>query len=569
MPKTRTHLSRPRKKKFQGNQFTAEAEADYVSSSAKKLKNADYDDVPVDRNSHYVICNFYLIFNALSEFLVCKSCHGAVKFGEVAGPGVGFKLTVDCSCERRQLVSSPMSHNVYEINRRLMFAFRVLGCGLESLRIFCSLLDIRHSFSHKIYYNFLDKLLVASKTVFEMVQRKAVREEIEANSAAGNEPTHLTVSGDGSWKKRGFSSQFGLVSLIGKHTVKILDVIVKSSYCQACRNWASKQGTPEFEEWSENHVDDCTANHTGSAGKMEMDGVQEMFLRSENLLGVKYQNYIGDGDTKTFKSILDLNPYADCPVSKKECVGHVQKRMGSRLRKLKKDTKGLGGKGSGKLTNKVIADLTLYYGMAIRSNPKSSEDMHNAIWATYFHKCSTSENPQHHFCPDKSDTWCKWQVAKREGTLATFKHPTPLADNVAEAIKPIYEALSTTELLKRCLGANTQNSNESFNATVWRLAPKHLHCGTQVVEISALIAACLFNEGRGALLRIMDAMEMSVGTEACRYSAAADAERITSAERNISLKARNARLEHRLQEKVNQQNFEIEEGVLYGPGISD
>lgn len=569
MPKRRVRLSRSRKKKFQGNQFTAEAEADYVSSSAKKLKNADYDDVPVDSNSHYVICNFLMIFNALSEFLVCKSCSSAVKFGQVAGPGVGFKLTVDCSCERRQLLSSPMSQNVYEINRRLLFTFRVLGCGLESVRIFCSLLDIKNSFSNKIYYNFLDKLHVASKTVFEMVQRKAVREEIEANSAAGNEPTHLSISGDGSWKKRGFSSLFGLVSLIGKNTVKILDVIVKSSYCQACRYWASKQGTPEYEVWSENHVDDCTANHTGTAGKMEVDGVREMFVRSENLLGVKYKNYIGDGDTKTFKALVDLNPYADCPISKKECVGHVQKRMGSRLRKLKKDTKGLGGKGSGKLTDKVIADLTLYYGLAIRRNPNSVEDMNNAIWSTYFHKCSTDKNPQHHLCPEGSDSWCKWRVAERERRLATFKHPPPLADNVAEAIKPIYEALSTPELLKRCVGANTQNSNESFNATVWRLAPKHLHCGMQVIEISAFIAACLFNEGRATLLRIMDAMEMSVGSEACRYSATADAERVTSAERRISLETRNARLAHRLQEQANQQNFEIEEGILYGPGISD
>ena len=40
---------------------------------------------------------------------------------------------------------------------------------------------------------------------------------------------------------------------------------------------------------------------------MEMDGVQEMFLGSENLLGVKYQNYIGDGDTNTQNSNESFN----------------------------------------------------------------------------------------------------------------------------------------------------------------------------------------------------------------------------------------------------------------------
>ncbi|KAJ8951747.1 hypothetical protein NQ318_012598 [Aromia moschata] len=41
---------------------------------------------------------------------------------------------------------------------------------------------------------------------------------------------------------------------------------------------------------------------------------------------VKYAQYIGDGDSKTFKAILDLDPYNNDPkVMKKECVGHVEK----------------------------------------------------------------------------------------------------------------------------------------------------------------------------------------------------------------------------------------------------
>lgn len=126
----------------------------------------------IDANSSYVICNFLMVFNALSEFVVCKSCSGAVKFGRTAGPGVGFKLIVICSCETRQILSSPMSQNSYEINRRILFAFRVLGCGLQSVKIFCSLLDMKHSFSRTLYYNFVDNLYTASKTVFEVVQKK-------------------------------------------------------------------------------------------------------------------------------------------------------------------------------------------------------------------------------------------------------------------------------------------------------------------------------------------------------------------------------------------------------------
>ena len=42
---------------------------------------------------------------------------------------------------------------------------------------------------------------------------------------------------------------------------------------------------------------------------MEVDAVIEMFKRSESLHGLKYANYIGDGDSKTFKGILGSEPY--------------------------------------------------------------------------------------------------------------------------------------------------------------------------------------------------------------------------------------------------------------------
>lgn len=69
----------------------------------------------------------------------------------------------------------------------------------------------------------------------------------------------------------------------------------------------------------------CTANHSKNAGKMKIDSIKKMFLRSEELLGVKYTNYIGDGDTKTFKAVLNLDFYDDITIKKLECVGHVKK----------------------------------------------------------------------------------------------------------------------------------------------------------------------------------------------------------------------------------------------------
>ena len=60
---------------------------------------------------------------------------------------------------------------------------------------------------------------------------------------------------------------------------------------------------------------------------MEVQGVLEMFKRSEVLHKCKYSEYIGDGDTKTFKNLLESNPYTDLVVQKLECVLHVSKML--------------------------------------------------------------------------------------------------------------------------------------------------------------------------------------------------------------------------------------------------
>ena len=51
-----------------------------------------------------------------------------------------------------------------------------------------------------------------------------------------------------------------------------------------------------YESWYEEHKDSCTINDNGSAGKMEVDPVVEMFGRSVEEHEVKYEKYIGDGD---------------------------------------------------------------------------------------------------------------------------------------------------------------------------------------------------------------------------------------------------------------------------------
>jgi len=82
------------------------------------------------------------------------------------------------------------------------------------------------------------------------------------------------------------------------------------------------------------------------------------------------------------------------------------KANGYATTKFEKETKGLSGRG--KLTGKLIDDLSIYYGLAIRRNHDSIEKMKNDIWATLYHKLSTDENPQHDKCPSGLESWCSW-----------------------------------------------------------------------------------------------------------------------------------------------------------------
>lgn len=428
-------------------------------------------------------------------------------------------------------------------------------------------MDLPPPVEQSSYDKIVSNIHAASSTVCQLSCMKAVKEEQQLTTEKNLDSNKLTVSGDGTWKKRGFTSLFGVSTLIGWLSGKVLDIYVKSSFCKSCEYWASKINTAEYEEWKMEHEETCSINHEGSAGKMEVESMKEMFSRSVERYNVMYTNYIGDGDSKTYRGLLDLKLYGDVEVTKKECIGHVQKRMGSRLRQCVKKNKGISGRN--KLTGKLIDKLTIHYGLAIRRNSNSVEEMEKVIWATFNHYSSTDTEPNHKFCPQGTDSWCGWQKAKAEGNLHLYHHQYTLPPNVLIALKPIYTDLSTKTLLERCLGGYNQNSNESLNNLIWRISPKEVHCGLSIVEIAANIAVCTFNDGTSSLLQIMKTMDVKCGSNAHRWAAAEDSRRLSVAERAAATATKESRI---LRKRARRDEMEVstsQEGEFYGPGIDD
>ncbi|KYQ48626.1 hypothetical protein ALC60_12341, partial [Trachymyrmex zeteki] len=277
------------------------------------------------------------------------------------------------------------------ISQYRIFNFITLFAAISQQK-FYGLMNLPLFVAQHTYDVIVKNIHMATKSVCELLLRKAVKEE------------------------RG----------------KVLDIVIKSLYSKMCEYWNKKQDTAEYLQWKTEHETNCSANYKGSAGKIEVDAIKGIFLRS----------YIGDGDSKTYTGIFNSAP------------------------------------------------------------------------ATYLHYSSTDKQPRHINCPTGSDSWCSWQRANANSQLDTFTHDyKSLREDVLDAIKPtlkkisdhfsqcIYENLSQSNLLERCVGGFTWNNNESLHNVVWKIAPKTMYNSAITVELATYIATCIFNEGARALLK--------------------------------------------------------------------
>ncbi|GFS82411.1 uncharacterized protein TNCV_1212931 [Trichonephila clavipes] len=399
-----------------------------------------------------------------------------------------------------------------EINRRSILAMRCIGEGLDSLKIFCAVMSLPNPVEQKSYDVINNKLSLVMKEVTEESMKRAA---VEENSSSPD--NLLTVSGDGTWKTRGHSSLIGVCTVIGAETCKVLDREVLSSFCKGCDSYKGVKFGIKCNKWQRAHKISCRKNYSGSAGKMEVDGMLRIFNRSEKLHNLKYSKYIGDGDTKTFNALSENKPYGDDHLIQKiECVAHVQKRMGTRLRKLKlvyskkklSVGKTIGGKG--RLTDSLIDKLAHYYGNAIRCNSTSANGMRKAIWAVWGHSCSTDDKPMHWFCPRNPNTWY----------------------------------LSYPALLNKCLGGKTKNPNECLNSLIWKFCPKTIGSSLQIAEIAVNLATSVFNDGNQILITILKKFGLKINKNDCVSLAECDNRRIfTSRQRRLasSFEARRAK----------------------------
>ena len=336
-----------------------------------------------------------------------------------------------------------------------------------------------------------------------------------------------------------------------------------SRYCQRCVQIEKcKNDSTKYEALKSEHQPVCKINHHGSAPSMEAAGAKQIWEKSWHQNKLCHTEFYVDGDSKSFPAVE--HTYPGKKVVKKEWIGHVQKRVGTRLRNLKKNVKDLGGKG--KLTEVMIDRLQNYYGIAIRNNCNNLDSMKKAIHAGFFHVISTEKDNYHDHCPRGKDSWCTHKVDQAEGTNK-YKPGKGLPINIIKHIKPIFQDLSTDDLLSKCLHGKTQNQNEALNGMIWNRLPKSRYVGLTQFGIGVYDAVAHYNIGGKATIDIYFKLGIEPGKltmKGCSSINAAD--RLKNAEKKDSTKNKERRRYLRGKHKQSGDKIKHKEGKTYGAG---
>ncbi|GFY29817.1 uncharacterized protein TNCV_1813911 [Trichonephila clavipes] len=109
---------------------------------------------------------------------------------------------------------------------------RTIGQGHAAMTTFCGVMDFPPPVAEKSYNNIINKLQLCSKEVAEASMQSATLEEVTLTNSSD-----IIISGDGTWKTRGYSSRFGVCAVIGDKTGKCIDAEVMTSFCKGFDSW--------------------------------------------------------------------------------------------------------------------------------------------------------------------------------------------------------------------------------------------------------------------------------------------------------------------------------------------
>ncbi|XP_030846475.1 uncharacterized protein LOC115926119 [Strongylocentrotus purpuratus] len=217
-----------------------------------------------------------------------------------------------------------------------------VGLGRVGLADLTSILGLPPPPVQQSYQRHLKNIAKAKKTAAEDQMKDAAQhlrdKAREKDPSIGpDDIVDVAVSFDGTWHRRGHSSNHGVGVVISVDTGEVLDQEVLSKICGECnakKGW-DKEGE-RYKKWEAGHS--CDGGHKGSSGGggVEAIAAQTMWRRAVTQYRLRYKFMVSDGDSSSFKKIEEIYGEGH-KVYKMECVGHVGKRMYKALDNFRKD----------------------------------------------------------------------------------------------------------------------------------------------------------------------------------------------------------------------------------------
>lgn len=221
-----------------------------------------------------------------------------------------------CSYHHTYISSEIENKQALEVNRRAVLAMRNIGVGHQELVKFTCVMNLLSPMNESSYREHVKALRNAAESVAKASMSKAAGEVKEFHEPAEDGLYDIAVSGDGTWRKRGFSSSCGVVTALSTVIDKALDCGVMSKDCKECKLWRGKEGSQAFQQWWEGHQHKCHTNFEGSSAARDANGVLHIFERSVEQHDLWYLEFLGDGDSKAHKLLVEEAVYGDVEVKK-------------------------------------------------------------------------------------------------------------------------------------------------------------------------------------------------------------------------------------------------------------
>lgn len=137
-----------------------------------------------------------------------------------------------------------------------------------------------------------------------------------------------------------------------------------------------------------------------------------------------------------------------------------------------------------------------------------------------------------------------------------YEHKTSLPEAIMEAIKLIFKALVSPNLLEKCTHGKTQNVNESVNSVIWTRIPKNSFVSLKTLELGVYEAVASYNDGHITKCKVLK----TAGVEPSKRTICAmkflNTERIRRAENTISDFLRQARRKKQLRKRKLEEDKE-------------